>query len=686
MNKLSLRLVSLLLALCLLPAAVLADEAAQPDLIWLVDSASGRPLVSGVFVQQPWGNMAVFPLSALPSDVGAMVGRTGSERLSVLGRIDMEEAGLVYVVCEDGKKAYAPAAASTGTPAVCRGLRADGAVVTIPVTRQHALTLDGTEGVLFTAAEGLLPGALLLDKDGGLVGLTVSSWGEGRGQYYAVSASAIVLADEQPVALEGRFATAEAEITAERGLLRIEFPSLVSTLGEGDNISVLAVDPANGYRTYYIWHNEEEDGEPYCNFAGVPGRSYDVWVYVGPELPPASALDPAESRHVDIPAAKKLDRYSYRDENVWIAAVPVGTSVGETEELPPAETSTGLLFGEDREIYLQVTSHYEVTEEVEEILLIALYAPDGQCFAYLGGFLYMPSIMGMDVWHCDITELFEDCGRFADAVTGDYRLAYYYDGDLVGEITFTVTEEEGEPSPAPEQPAEVTEPAAEDALQVSWDAGILTVDFTALKDQGPLTVYVQDGGNSFFTRSTPWEGDEKDSPVRKFIGVPGRSYDIWAENARGEIAETSFAVPDAEKLDRYSYTDEDVFVTAVPEGTEVTGTERLPEHELTEEVLFGGGWAIYLQVTSHYAVEEEVRESLLIVLTTPDGMCIAEYAGFIYGPDFMDNDVWNGEITELFRSYAQYGAGISSGTYLVSYYIGGDLAGAASFTIGEAAV
>ncbi len=146
-------------------------------------------------------------------------------------------------------------------------------------------------------------------------------------------------------------------------------------------------------------------------------------------------------------------------------------------------------------------------------------------------------------------------------------------------------------------------------------------------------------------------------------------------------------VPEATPMDRYGYQQE-CYLSALPAGTEAEDTQRLePLANITRETLTDGSMDLYLQVNCSYTVEEDMEESLLVCLETPDGTVMFNVAGFMYGVDFMTRDDWHVDVTELFSDYAAYMENqLPAGEYTLSYYIGTSLAGSFSFTLYDGTV
>jgi hypothetical protein len=79
-------------------------------------------------------------------------------------------------------------------------------------------------------------------------------------------------------------------------------------------------------------------------------------------------------------------------------------------------------------------------------------------------------------------------------------------------------------------------------------------------------------------------------------------------------------------------------------------------------------------------VTEELYADLVCVLYAPDGSCYSTLSGFVFAPEYMPEDTWHMDVTELFDECSQ-SAGELSGTYSLAYYLDGQLASEITFDI-----
>ena len=85
-------------------------------------------------------------------------------------------------------------------------------------------------------------------------------------------------------------------------------------------------------------------------------------------------------------------------------------------------------------------SSYNVDREISNCtLLITLTAPDGNCYRYASGWIYMPEYMEKDEWYVTMDEagllnMLNNDGY----PEGTYSMAMYIDGKLADSFSFTL--------------------------------------------------------------------------------------------------------------------------------------------------------------------------------------------------------------------------------------------------------
>lgn len=230
-------------------------------------------------------------------------------------------------------------------------------------------------------------------------------------------------------------------------------------------------------------------------------------------------------------------------------------------------------------------------------------------------------------------------------------------------------------------------------VKFSYDAGLLTVDWSecqidGLSEDSAFTLYFEDVKNTYVSYIT----GASDKTSMSIIVVPGRDYRFWVRHthgapdsnaARPEEQAMTFTAPDLGRLTDYGFTDTSYLGWALADETP-DGTAELPKLEfISADSLRNPDIRLYLQVINSYTVTEEIERDMVYVLHTPEDYTFFLGAGYIFGPDYMEHDAWNADISGLFDDYLAYnGTGsFAPGTYTVSYVIGGQWAGGFSFTL-----
>ena len=188
---------------------------------------------------------------------------------------------------------------------------------------------------------------------------------------------------------------------------------------------------------YYVYHSVDGCTD---DIICVPGRSYLFCVRktASEDEDPAIPGFPEGLEPVQIPDGGRIERYGFKDTAAYLAFLPDQQTAAETDLLAAVTDYASVFAHEGFQLYFQLTSTYEVAEELYADLVCVLYAPDGSCYSTLSGFVFAPEYMPEDTWHMDVTELFDECSQSAGELSGTYSLAYYLDGQLASEITFDI--------------------------------------------------------------------------------------------------------------------------------------------------------------------------------------------------------------------------------------------------------
>lgn len=229
-------------------------------------------------------------------------------------------------------------------------------------------------------------------------------------------------------------------------------------------------------------------------------------------------------------------------------------------------------------------------------------------------------------------------------------------------------------------------------VQFSCDAGLLTVDWSeceigGLSEDSTFTLYFEDVKNPYFSYIF---GDSEKTSMNVIL-VPGRDYRFWLRHTHGEAEVTArpedkampFTVPELGTLTEYDFTEESYLGWSRADETPAADAELPKLEPVTADALRDPDIRLYLQVINSYTVTEEIERDMVYVLRTPEDYTFFLVAGYIFGPEYMDRDVWNADVTSLFADYLSYnGTGsFAPGEYTVSYVIGGQWAGGFSFTL-----
>ena len=231
---------------------------------------------------------------------------------------------------------------------------------------------------------------------------------------------------------------------------------------------------------------------------------------------------------------------------------------------------------------------------------------------------------------------------------------------------------------------------------VTLDQGLICVDwrdqaYPGETESGVYAAVLEDVDNRYYTS---WRVDHGDEKLVYFPAVPERTYHVWVgywpERPESFIGitvlppEAEITPPDLGNVTDHGFRQE-CWLALRPASEQLTGMEKLERTEnITRAQLESGEYKLCLQVVNHYSVTEESQDNLVFALFGPDGTCAAEASGFIWAPEFMPDDVWNKDCSGMLEDMLWDVETYPEGTYTVAYYIGGRLAGGATFTLGPA--
>lgn len=226
--------------------------------------------------------------------------------------------------------------------------------------------------------------------------------------------------------------------TCQDGLITLSWSD--EGIPEGATVDAFYLYDGN---TYYTYHRMEP-GETQTEIFTVPGRQVTAWVTwtlddSNPPLTPQNKGD-----YVVIPAVEETPFTLNGFENQRLSLVPSADpdAAEKGEYLTPVALTREIMADRSTPLYFQTEDTYQVTELSEDHpLAIVLYTPDGMCFVDISYYIFDPTLQTSDMWLKDLSQLFEDYESMVVIgawPAGDYRLLYCIDGQVAGEITFTL--------------------------------------------------------------------------------------------------------------------------------------------------------------------------------------------------------------------------------------------------------
>lgn len=404
------------------------------------------------------------------------------------------KAGEMYAIGADGRHLITHQGLIAGSPLALMGMGSDSSARPLHITPSGALMTDtllgidrqgdpqlplvtaarrtllnGRDGVLLTAAEGLLPGAVMLGEDGGIACLVISQHGEGWGEYTALSNTALhaLLTDgDEPceridyaAGLSSRtapVATAEPvieagitedglvcgiEATIEDGILTVDWAKAVPEEMPGEFTAYL-VSGSNPYLNFKTVRDTQ------VQFPVLPETDVIVWVaYSETPLtePVYPSYDPGTILMLTTHKAVPFTDFGFTNLHVSVTPCENAAS-GSLEALLPVLPITREVLSERTvPVYFQTEDTYQVeAESSDHPLLITLYTPEGYTFTSQSSFYFSPSLGESDMWAEDLTPLLESYEQFIPEEDrwpeGTYVLLYCIDGQIAGEFSFELGE------------------------------------------------------------------------------------------------------------------------------------------------------------------------------------------------------------------------------------------------------
>ena len=303
------------------------------------------------------------------------------------------------------------------------------------VLAAERITRQGQDYLLLDLTDAAPTGSPVLTADGRLAGIVTAQWAEGFNRVLALPADGVawgvtgvagLLAGLPPWGETPDGLT----VTLNKNQAVIDWTNLVlPEKAAGQEAWIVLVDTGNGYLTSYP---AEGKGSSFITLL-TPGRFYIVGPVVSSGRPGSV---PGSYVSVYVPKAEKLTEYGFMPVVTAFAEAPEGRLKEGGAPVPVKEVTEELL--RSGRAYFYSHSTYEVTENIEGgTLLVTLTDPYGNNYRYESGWLYSPEYMAEDIWYIALSEMGLTASLDRDGYpAGEYRVAYYVNGDLADEFTF----------------------------------------------------------------------------------------------------------------------------------------------------------------------------------------------------------------------------------------------------------
>ena len=138
-------------------------------------------------------------------------------------------------------------------------------------------------------------------------------------------------------------------------------------------------------------------------------------------------------------AAVSFADYEYRDLELYLGVVPVGSEENAVKAEKLERITVADILDTETDFCLQAVSQYAVTEEISVTMQTVLTTPEGYAFMMDSSFYFLPEIQDNDVWNATLEYIFDNYQQFSGFISaGEYSVAYYFDGQQAGSLTFTI--------------------------------------------------------------------------------------------------------------------------------------------------------------------------------------------------------------------------------------------------------
>jgi len=674
------RLWSLLLALLMMcSASALAEE----NVYDLIESALYRIVLRGEEGDETLGSGVLFSDKKLLLTSSACaaegelyaIGPDGEHAITGAELLDISGAALLEMATASQAMPLHLAAENASGMAALFSVDERGEIITAPLEHVRVSMYEGQSVMLASSVGGLLPGSIITDDKGNLIGLTIAQQAEGAGEYITLDASNLYRAmTRQQYA--GAFLPAQA--AWKDGFFTVSWED--EKRDSGVYIITLSGED-NQYFTYF----EADHSQRSLSLTLPPEHRYDYQVQWAEEL--SAAIEPVwgAMNEAYIPGAV-FNQYGFTQENGFVTRKNVASPLNHVEQI-----SMSMLTDETLTKSLHVKAKYDVEESVELPMTIELIAPDGQFFFESAVHTLTPKKEQEDAFLLPLDDLFQDCAEFSggDLRTGDYLVRYAIAGARAGEYAFTLTNREA--APQEEKPLEITEKSGfitDVEVRYANGAVTLTWDGSKIPDQAAITVYYMFAGNSYYV----YHREAPGTTQTEIYTVPGRETVIWLqwslEDTPAQEPENRndlILVPAAQEaaFTLNGFENQRLSLVLSDDPYAVDKGEYLPEVPLTRENLMNEELFLYFQTEDVYQVAEASDEHpMMLALCTPEGLCFFQPLMYLFDPALQESDMWLVDLTSLSRDYEAAVCGAwTPGDYRLMYCIDGQIAGEYLFTL-----
>ena len=247
---------------------------------------------------------------------------------------------------------------------------------------------------------------------------------------------------DTPAALPVEEGTASGFITPlhaeyENGAVTLTWPA--EAVPEGATVDVYYLFEGN---TYYTYHRMEE-GQTQAELFTVPGRETLVWAVWSLEPLAEAPIPQEEGEYVAIPpvAETAFTLNGFENQRLSLAPSADPAAGDKTEFLPEVTLTREILANQEVPLYFQTEDTYQVNENSSgHPMMLVLCTPEGSCFAYPLEYLFDVNLQTSDLWLFDVSSLCRNYEAMVPSAwsAGDYRFLYCIDGQVAGEICFTL--------------------------------------------------------------------------------------------------------------------------------------------------------------------------------------------------------------------------------------------------------